>query len=88
MISFKLLKIKSCVFNNHDNDQLLKESTSMKVFEKNSNIFRLLSEAIAEGIMVVNDKQLIVAANGPASEMFGYAGDELIGQNLNSLLPR
>ena len=59
----------------------------MKVFEKNSNIFRLLSEAVSEGILVVNDEQLIVAANGSAHIMFGYEDEELIGRPLNILIP-
>ncbi|WP_394973048.1 PAS domain S-box protein [uncultured Croceitalea sp.] len=59
----------------------------MKVFEKNSNIFKLLSEAVSEGIIVVNDKQMIVAANGAANKMFGYADEELIGIPLDTLIP-
>lgn len=59
----------------------------MKVFEKNSNIFRLLSEAVSEGILVVNQKQIIVAANGSSHSMFGYADEELIGKPLDTLIP-
>lgn len=59
----------------------------MKVFAKNSNIFKLLSESVSEGILVVNDKQLIVAANGSAHTMFGYLEEELIGKPLNILIP-
>lgn len=60
----------------------------MEVFEKNSNIFQLLSESVSEGILVVNDKQVIVAANGSAHGMFGYAKKELVGQPLDLLIPR
>ncbi len=60
----------------------------MKVFEKNSNIFKLLSEAISEGIIVVNREQLIVATNGAANESFGYDTDELIGKRLDTLIPQ
>lgn len=59
----------------------------MEVFEKNSNVFKLLSEAISEGIIVVNNKQVIVASNGAANEMFGYVEGELIGESLNILIP-
>lgn len=59
----------------------------MKVFEKNSNVFKLLSEAISEGIIVVNDKQIIVASNGSANEMFGYEEGDLIGKSLDILIP-
>ncbi|NAS11921.1 PAS domain-containing sensor histidine kinase [Poritiphilus flavus] len=59
----------------------------VKVFEKNSNIFRLLSEGVSEGILVVNKDKVIVAANGSAHEMFGYEKTSLIGKNLNLLIP-
>ncbi|MCW9036687.1 MULTISPECIES: PAS domain-containing sensor histidine kinase [Altibacter] len=61
----------------------------MKVFEeKKDTIFKLLSEAISEGIIIVNARQEVVASNGAANAMFGYEGDELIGQSLNLLIPK
>lgn len=59
----------------------------MKVFEKNSNIFNLLSESVSEGILVVNKKQVIVAANGSAHSMFGYLDEKLVGKPLDILIP-
>ncbi|KAA1247543.1 PAS domain-containing sensor histidine kinase [Aquimarina sp. RZ0] len=60
----------------------------MKVFEKNNNIFRILSEAISEGIIVVNDDQIIVATNEAANEIFGFEEDELISEKLQILIPQ
>lgn len=60
----------------------------MKVIEaKKSNIFRILSEAISEGIIIVNEKQEIVASNEAADKMFGYEPQELLGKHLNYLIP-
>ena len=59
----------------------------MRVFEKNSNIFNLLSEAISEGILVVNHDQIIVASNSRTNEMFGYEEGELKGSSLDILIP-
>jgi PAS domain S-box-containing protein len=56
--------------------------------EKKGNIFKLLSEAISEGIIIVNEKQEVVASNGKADAMFGYGEDELLGQHLNVLIPK
>ncbi len=56
--------------------------------EKKGNIFKLLSEAISEGIIIVNEKQEIVASNGAANAMFGYEDNELLGQQLNLLIPK
>lgn len=61
----------------------------MKVFEeKKGNIFKLLSEAISEGIIIVNAQQEIVASNGVANKMFGYEENELLGSQLNRLIPK
>jgi hypothetical protein len=61
----------------------------MKVFEeKKGNIFRILSEAISEGIIIVNENQEIVTSNEAADHMFGYEAKELLGENINLLIPR
>ncbi|RKN81737.1 PAS domain-containing sensor histidine kinase [Ulvibacterium marinum] len=59
----------------------------MRVFDKNSNIFRLLSESISQGILVVNEQQEIVASNQRSDQLFGYDKDELLGQQLSILIP-
>ena len=60
----------------------------MKVFEeKKGNIFKILSESISEGIVIVNKMQEIVTSNEAADRMFGYAPGELLGKNLNILIP-
>ena len=60
----------------------------MRVFQKNSNIFNLLSEGVSEGILVINTAQIIVATNTSAEEMFGYEKDELMGKPLDTLIPK
>lgn len=59
----------------------------MHVFEKNSTFFDLLSEAVAEGIFVINEKQEIVAINKHALKLFGYKEVEIIGKPLSIVLP-
>ncbi|WP_047414633.1 PAS domain-containing sensor histidine kinase [Cellulophaga sp. Hel_I_12] len=60
----------------------------MQVFQKNSNIFNILSEGVSEGIIVVNTDQIIVATNSSAEQMFGYLKDELLGKPLAILIPQ
>jgi len=60
----------------------------MEVFSKGSNVFKILSEAISEGIIIVNKLQTIVATNASANELFGYTDDELVGQHLDILIPK
>ncbi|SHF30649.1 PAS domain S-box-containing protein [Arenibacter palladensis] len=60
----------------------------MQAFQKNSEIFNLLSEGVSEGIIVVNTQQIIVATNSSAGRMFGYQKGELLGKPLDTLIPR
>lgn len=57
------------------------------MFEKNENVFNVLFEAASEGIIVVNEAQMIVSSNLAADSMFGYEKGELVGQPLNILIP-
>ncbi|TRZ41259.1 PAS domain-containing sensor histidine kinase [Robertkochia solimangrovi] len=59
----------------------------MKFDQKDKDIFNVLSEAIPEGILVVNERQTIILANTSLESMFGYDKNELRGQNLNKLIP-
>lgn len=47
----------------------------------------MLSEAVSEGLLVVNRERVIVATNRKADRMFGYYREELIGHALNMLIP-
>lgn len=59
----------------------------MRVFEKDDNIFNLLTEAVSEGILVVDKDQIIVATNSRTNDMFGYEEGELQGSSLVTLIP-
>ena len=59
----------------------------MRVFKKNGNIFHLLSEAVIEGTIVVNQDFQIVSMNRRAEKLFGYGPDELIEQPLSTIIP-
>ena len=57
------------------------------LFHENEFVFNVLFEAVSEGVVVVDENQIIVATNTAAEEMFGYAKDELHKQHLNILIP-
>src|SRR5690606_32689080 len=44
-------------------------------------------EAVSEGVIVVNNEQVIVSTNASAEHMFGYEKNELMGRHLNILIP-
>ncbi len=47
----------------------------------------MLSEAVSEGILVVDRNHIIVATNNNADQMFGYDNHELIGRTVDVLVP-
>ncbi|MGB5238993.1 MAG: PAS domain S-box protein [Flavobacteriaceae bacterium] len=59
----------------------------MRIFKKNGNIFHILSEAIVEGTIVVNQEFIIVSINRRAESLFEYDPDELIGKPLSQIIP-
>lgn len=54
----------------------------------NINVFEILSEAISEAIIVVDENQTIVATNSSALTIFGYTKEELNNAKLDILIPR
>jgi PAS domain S-box-containing protein len=52
-----------------------------------STLFESLYELAPDAILVVDRAGIIVRANAQASEMFGYARDELVGQPIELLVP-
>lgn len=58
------------------------------MFKDNQDVFQILSEAISEGILIVDEQQNIVALNSAIETMFGYTKNELIKKPLNTLIPK
>jgi len=56
------------------------------MFRQKQEIYNLLLGAISEGIIIVDEKQIIVDANRSAEKMFGYNKNELLTQPLNILI--
>ena len=56
--------------------------------EQNQDIFSILSEALSEGVIIVDKTQKIVGTNSSTNEMFGYETNELVGQPLQILIPQ
>jgi len=60
----------------------------MKTFEQDNSLLNFLSEAISEGVVIVDSNQQIVSVNKSLEHMFGYSNQELLGQSLNILIPK
>lgn len=50
-------------------------------------VLGMLSDAVSEGILIVDDRQIIVGSNAAANRLFGYAKGELLGEALEVLIP-
>ena len=57
------------------------------MFKQDLDIFNILLSAVSEGIIIVDEKQIIVDANQSAETMFGYDKKELLNKPLNILIP-
>lgn len=60
----------------------------MKNFKQEDNLLYIISEAISEGVVIVNAQQSIVSVNNSLLSMFGYSEEGLINQNLSVLIPQ
>ena len=58
------------------------------MYQNDKDVFNVLFEAVSEGVIVVNNEQIIVETNASAERMFGYQKDELLGKHLNVLIPQ
>lgn len=51
------------------------------------NLYEVLFESIQEGLVLVNDRGVIILSNPTCTKLFGYFSDELIGENIEILVP-
>lgn len=58
------------------------------MFKQGQEIFNVLLESVSEGVIIVNEHQMIVKVNEAAEAMFGYKNKELLDQPLNILIPQ
>lgn len=57
-------------------------------FYENEYVFNVLFEAVAEGVVVVDENQTIIITNTAAEKMFGYSKKELKHKPLGVLIPK
>lgn len=56
--------------------------------EASENTTRSIFENVVDGLIVIDQSGRITMANDSLCDMFGYFRDELIGQNVNVLMPK
>lgn len=67
----------------------MKQTNNNRVFKEanENNVFKLIFEGVSEGVLVVDEDQIIQEVNCSTEQMFGYQPGELIGKDLNVLIP-
>lgn len=89
MINCVSLKYDICHdFNTFTEHHLVTRYIQSMIFQDDKDVFNVLFEAVSEGVIVVDKTQHIVAVNKSAESMFGYNNKELIGQHLDTLIPK
>lgn len=53
----------------------------------NEDVLKVVVTRLVDGIVVINDRGIIIMVNPAMSGMFGYAEDEMVGQNVRMLMP-
>lgn len=57
-------------------------------YDNKQQIFNLLTDAVSEGIVIVNKEHQMVAVNDTLAQLFGYPKEELIDESLHILIPK
>ena len=64
-----------------------KISATLQELNKSAEQTNLILENATDGILTIDDTQTIVRFNPACEEMWGYRAEEVLGQDLNMLLP-
>ncbi len=54
---------------------------------ESENRYRGIFDTVVDAIIIIDEMGIIAAANPAAEKLFGYRADELIGRNVNMLMP-
>ena len=57
------------------------------MFQQDQEIFNILLETVFEGVIIIDNHQYIMEINPSAESIFGYTKSEIIGKELNLLIP-
>ena len=80
----------NALLNIHRRDSEIRDMVRVRTKElKDSEIkVRSIIENVAEGIITINTDGIIETINPAAEKIFGYEHDEIIGLNINTLIPQ
>ena len=65
-----------------------KRKQSEKTLKESEERYRMVVESIMDGMIIIDSKGLIRTFNRSAEKMFGWSSEEILGQNLDRLMPK
>lgn len=60
---------------------------AIKELRESEEKFRIIAETASDGIITIDEDNMIIFVNKAIYKMFGYAEQELIGKNVNIIMP-
>lgn len=69
-------------------EDVTEQKRSEKALKESEKMFRTLFETATESIIIINYKGVIVKVNPITLKLFGYKQDQLIGQQIEILVPK
>ena len=67
---------------------LLKRRRAERSLAEGENRLRAILDATGDAIIMMNDRGVIESVNHAAEKIFGYSAPEMVGENMNMLLPQ
>jgi PAS domain S-box-containing protein len=68
-------------------EDITEQVTAKRTLKERKERLRAILDTVADAIITIDHQGLITSINPSAEKMFGYSRDELVGQNVSTLMP-
>lgn len=92
-VSFKSLEQAIAIPSRSEFESALKlaahetiKAKKLELEQKSQEFFKFTTELLPSGLLVINEKQIIIMANAALCDIFGYTAEELVNKPLSILI--